>query len=266
MRVRSLFLVVVSLAACGRLAAPGDGAPDGSVSFDGSDLGPCSDGARIATTDCPGCSGFAYALCSGSSFSTCVCESPPTSPLEPTDATILDDGGPDEVSTADVQAETGTLSILPITASGNGYVSAGDGNAGINGSWYAYGDGWGTEGFDGGTGAAGERGSCELQGGFPVSDCSTITSPLPPAPAGQMGGVDSGTSGYAAGFPPRPGPGAEYFCLSGTAATVIVQDGGTSPDYADIWGIGMGLDFNNVDGVKAPYDAVGHDVVGFQFT
>jgi hypothetical protein len=170
-----------------------------------------------------------------------------------------------EASIADGQP-TGPVTVLPITAYSNGFVSAGIGNAGINGSWYAYGDGWGTEGFDGGSGVAGERGGCELQGGFPVSDCSTITAPLPPAPAGQAN-IDSGAArGYAEGFPASSMTAPETFCLSGTAARVLVQDGGTSPDYADIWGIGMGLDFNNVDGVKAPYDALGQNVIGFQFT
>jgi hypothetical protein len=51
-------------------------------------------------------------------------------------------------------------------------------------------------------------------------------------------------------------------CLSGTAAQVI----GVPADYSNIFGIGIGLDLHNVGGVKQPYDATAHHVLGFQFT
>ena len=66
-------------------------------------------------------------------------------------------------------------------------------------------------------------------------------------------------------FPPTSTVGSQAFCFSGTGATVITRDG-ASPDYADIYGIGMGLDFNNVDGVKSPYDPLAHTVIGVRFT
>jgi hypothetical protein len=86
-----------------------------------------------------------------------------------------------------------------------------------------------------------------------ASACSSITSPLPNA-------TDAGGEGGAAlGFP----PGASgAMCLSGTAAQIV----GTPPDYSNMFGIGIGLDFNNMGGVKLPYDATAHHVVGFQFT
>ena len=130
----------------------------------------------------------------------------------------------------------GGTSTVPLTPTSTGYV---DVNAlGIVGSWYAYGDGWGDNG--------GPPGDCETQGNHPSSACSVITSPGPSV-------VDGGT----VGFPPS----ADGMCLSGTAAQVI----GTPPDYSNIYGIGIGLDLNNMGGNKQPYDAASNDVVGFEF-
>ncbi len=194
-----------------------------------------------------------------------------------------DSGLPDALS--------GTI-LVPLTATNAGYVSPTNpvvgttvpNTVGVTGSWYAYGDGWGTEGVGGAAGVAGERGNCELIGGFPVSACSTITSPLPDAPfaagdsgatmgdAGHMphapgdeaGAIDATVPvGYANGFPPTPAD-SQTFCLSGVAAAVINGDGGT-PDYSDIYGIGMGFDFNNVGGVKAAYNAAANKVIGVFF-
>jgi hypothetical protein len=157
-----------------------------------------------------------------------------------------------------------TSGLEPIQANANGYVAADTNSVGVSGSWYVYGDGWGTEAYDGGTGVSGERGTCELLGGFPISDCSSITSPLPPAPF--VAGSDAGLPpGYANGFPAANASDQKY-CLSGTGALVITEDGGAGPDYADIYGIGIGFDFNNVDGVKNPYNAPAEDVIGVQFT
>jgi hypothetical protein len=171
--------------------------------------------------------------------------------------------------------------LVPLTATETGYVSPTSGmppnTVAVTGSWYAYGDSWGTEGVEGGVGVAGERGNCQLIGGFPTSDCSTITSPLPPAPqvdagmmmaatdGGEAGAAPPPPMGYANGFPPTPA-GSQTFCLSGTGAAVIMMDGGTSPDYSDIYGIGMGFDFNNVGGVKSIYNAPANNVIGVEFT
>lgn len=183
--------------------------------------------------------------------------------------------------------------LVPLVPSSTGYIM--NAVTGITGAWYAYGDGWGTEGVGGATGVAGERGNCELIGGFPVADCSSITSPAPSAPQPEGGTVaadaapaadattpagdaaaDTGApasttdaavassdagGGYDNGFPPSA-TGA--MCLTGIAAKVIANDAGT--DYSDIYGIGIGLDFNNVGGVKGPYDATLNKVVGVQFT
>jgi hypothetical protein len=166
--------------------------------------------------------------------------------------------------------------LVPLTATSTGYVAF-SGYPGANtvhviGSWYAYGDSWGTEMVDGGVGVAGERGNCQLVGGFPTSDCSTITSPLPPAPVVDAG-PDAGPpttapAGYDNGFPPEgdSGTAAQTFCISGVGAAVIAMDGGTAADYSDIFGIGSGFDFNNMGGDKLPYNATAEKVVGVQFT
>jgi hypothetical protein len=51
-------------------------------------------------------------------------------------------------------------------------------------------------------------------------------------------------------------------CLSGSAAKVI----GMPADYSNMFGIGIGLDFNNSGSGKQPYDATMHGVVAFSFT
>ena len=161
---------------------------------------------------------------------------------------------------------------VPLTPSSTGYVT---GNAAaVTGAWYAYGDSWGTEMEMGMAGVAGEEGNCQLLGGFPTSSCSSITSPLPafPVDAGTAAAGDAAAAtdaalmvpaGYDNGFPPSA-TGA--MCLTGNAAKVITPDGGTAPDYSDIFGIGIGLDFNNMGGVKSAYNATANKVVGVTFT
>lgn len=188
-----------------------------------------------------------------------------------TDAPSGADGGAGDGSTKpDVALPPGTK-LVPLTTTANGYVSPDNGTAtpntvGVIGSWFAYGDSWGTEGVGGATGVAGERGSCQLVGGFPTSACSAITSPLPAAPVSPtMPTSGDAGSGYGNGFPPTPVT-SQTLCLSGTAAKVIGIDGG-APDYTNIFGIGMGLNLNYdfVNFVSRPYDAVANGVVGVQF-
>jgi hypothetical protein len=128
---------------------------------------------------------------------------------------------------------------VPLMPDANGYIDPSSNTLGIQGSWYAYGDDWGTNGAP--------PGVCEVMGMHMASACSTITSP-PPATM-----VDGG---FMSSFMQMT-PGT--MCLSGTAAKVV---GG---DYSNIFGIGIGLDFNNQAGVKMPYDATMNKVVGFSF-
>jgi hypothetical protein len=126
---------------------------------------------------------------------------------------------------------------VPVTSDPTGYVSTT--SLGIVGAWFAYGDDLGMNGVP--------PGNCETKGMHAASQCSVVTSPAPP------------TDGGIATFPQMT-PGT--MCLSGTAAQVI----GTPPDYSNIFGIGIGLDFNNPSGTVGTYDATMNHVTGFQFT
>jgi hypothetical protein len=121
-----------------------------------------------------------------------------------------------------------------------GYVQ--DAALGVVGYWYAYGDSISPVGVPGG-------GSCEVMGmhSDALGECSVIDSP--PLPAG------------VAGFPPDAN-GA--MCLKGTAAMVI-NDAQGMPDYANIYGIGLGLDFNYDGTTKGAWNATAHGVTGFSF-
>jgi hypothetical protein len=114
--------------------------------------------------------------------------------------------------------------------------------SGIVGAWYGYGDMWGANGAP--------PGNCQTLGMFMDAQCSSITFPMPPM-------LDAAV---VAPFPPNA-MGA--MCLTGTAAKVINR--GTSPDYSDIFGIGIGLDFNNMGGTKLAWDAQAAHVTGFSF-
>jgi hypothetical protein len=132
---------------------------------------------------------------------------------------------------------------VPLAPDPNGYLGPSSNSLGIQGAWYAYGDDWGTNGAP--------PGDCETKGMHMASTCSTITFP----PAAMES--DAGDGGFTSSFP-QSTPGT--MCLSGTAAKVLASD------YTNMFGIGIGLDFNNQGGVKMPYDATMNHVVGFSFT
>ena len=127
--------------------------------------------------------------------------------------------------------------MVPLTPTATGYVDTTSLN--IVGAWFAYGDDLGADGAP--------PGQCVTTGMHTASECSVITSPAAPS--------DGGMASF-----PQTMPGV--MCLSGTAAKVI----GTPPDYSNIFGIGIGLDFNNPSGTPAPYNASTNHITGFQFT
>jgi hypothetical protein len=141
---------------------------------------------------------------------------------------------------------------LPIVASGTGFVAAGNAE-GVLGAWYAYGDGWGSNGRP--------PGVCEAAG-HPASACSVITYPLPSV-------ADAGPDASGPGFPPTPA-GSQTFCIQGSAAVVAnIVDGGTGPDYSNIFGIGLGINLNTMGTMIAAYNAntaTTKPIVGFQFS
>jgi hypothetical protein len=135
--------------------------------------------------------------------------------------------------------------VLPVGPTG--YVDDSE-VSGIVGAWYGYGDMWGMNGSP--------PGNCQTLGGFMDSQCSTITFPMPLM-------LDAGGDAAAvAVFPPS----AMGMCLTGQTAKAIPKVGSTSPDFTDIFGIGIGLDLNNMGGTKLPFDANAHHVIGFAGT
>lgn len=128
----------------------------------------------------------------------------------------------------------GTGMSFPLMPDMTGYVDIMANTAGVKGSWYAYGDGLGPNGMP--------PGDCQMAG-HPAAACSVITSPMP--------GTFTNTGGK--------------MCTSGTVAKVAMMISMPSmPDYAKIWGAGIGLDLNN-DGIapKGEFDASSY--VGFSF-
>jgi hypothetical protein len=128
-----------------------------------------------------------------------------------------------------------------------GYVSAP--LFGIQGAWYAFGDGMGPDG----TAATSD---CVAKGMHLASECSTVTTPT--------FGSFANTAGK--------------MCTSGTAAKVINRTTGimlcptnlADCDLSNLTGAGIGLDLNNAgaDGGmgKLPFDAVAAEIIGIQFT
>jgi hypothetical protein len=145
--------------------------------------------------------------------------------------------GTSDASVVDAEGGGGR-SLVALQPSPTGYLD-GSNDVGVLGAWYAYGDGWGASG--------GPPGKCEAAS-YTSAQCSSITFPPAAVP-----------DGGAASFP-QDQPGV--MCLKGKAAQVI----GTPPDYSSIFGVGIGLDFNNTGGVKMTYSASAHGVIGFQFT
>jgi hypothetical protein len=141
---------------------------------------------------------------------------------------------------AEASADAGCITVA-LTPTATGYVM----NSGLNmvGAWFDYGDGLNAMGVP--------PGQCETTGGWMPSQCSSITFPPPPP---SDGGVNS--------FP-QATPGS--MCLSGTAAQIPAL--GASYDYSNVFGIGIGLNFNDPPPgtQELPYPAPMNHVVGFQF-
>lgn len=119
----------------------------------------------------------------------------------------------------------GNSNLVYLTSSSTGFVQ--DPVSGVVGAWFAYGDGVGSNaGVD--AGADNSDSDCVKKGGFPPSACTQITTPTPGQP---FAPTDLATSQQ---------------CTSGIAA--LVMNKGGNPDYSDLWGGGIGLDFNNPGG------------------
>jgi hypothetical protein len=124
-----------------------------------------------------------------------------------------------------------------LTPNDTGYVM--DADTGIMGAWYIYGDNIGSNGSP--------PGDCQAKGMHADSECSTI--------------MYAATATVAQGFP-QDTPGK--MCIKGTGAKVINM--GTAADYSNIFGIGMGLDFNNDGSAKNTFDLTAKKITAFKFT
>jgi hypothetical protein len=125
--------------------------------------------------------------------------------------------------------------------------------SGIKGAWYSYGDSAGPAANINSTDS--DHSDCVAgaltaippgTGGFTLDQCTTITTPV----AGQP-------------FVPDPVNG---MCTSGIGAKVIDSPGTTNPDYSDLFGGGIGLDFNNPGGdagVKGDIDLSKYTGISF---
>jgi hypothetical protein len=113
--------------------------------------------------------------------------------------------------------------------------------AGAVGSWWSANDSFGADGTPG-------AGDCPAAG-FPMSACSTLTTPAP-------------------GTPFRPDPGGRGICASGTSAQVLLGSDGT-PAWPAIWGNIIAFDLATADPTPMPvvgaYDALAHGITGFAF-
>ncbi|HEY6476782.1 MAG TPA: hypothetical protein VI456_09395 [Polyangia bacterium] len=137
---------------------------------------------------------------------------------------------------------------LPLPSSPTGFVDDTTGGSNVIGAWYAYGDSVGPAANTTSTDAANSDCQSPSKGGFPASACSVILSPTAGKP---FVPADLGTSAM---------------CTSGTAA--VVMNKGSAADYTDLWGAGIGLDFNNPGGdagVKGYLDLSAYKGIYFQF-
>jgi hypothetical protein len=140
---------------------------------------------------------------------------------------------------------TDPLGPIPLAASATGFVD--DPTSGVKGFWYAYGDGVGPNASPT-NGADGANSDCQLKGGFPAAACSQITAPTPGEPVMPTDAASSA------------------MCTKGIAAQVLIKADGT-PDYGDLWGAGLGFDFNQPDGATPAgyFDMTPYKGISFTF-
>lgn len=123
---------------------------------------------------------------------------------------------------------------------------------GVQGSWYPYGDAYGT----------GEGDSkCTKFGGHMASECANIISP--PFEAMRFDNTNGAmhTEGTVEAILP---------CVAGSMAATIGTSGCPDHDYSNMWGAGIGFDLNadtgEMGGAKHTWDPAAHGVVGVRFT
>lgn len=143
-----------------------------------------------------------------------------------------------------------TFTQVTLMPDDTGWVDAmADGNTvGVQGSWYPYGDQYGKICSD--AKLSGMKCNDPNAGNHPADQCSVITTPDPTMMS----------------FPNTGGK----MCTSGTIAKIPNVIGGTSPDYSNVWGAGIGLDIAaamaaDACDTKGTFNAKDKHVVGIQF-
>ena len=139
-------------------------------------------------------------------------------------------------------AGTSDVAIVP---SDLGWVEGVDNELGLQGSWYPYGDRYGAA-------------KCMNVGMHLLDECSLVMSPKPPPDTGFVneGGKMCTTGETAVILPCKPG---------------VATSGCPGSDYSNIWGAGIGFDFNankgmpDGDGAKHPWNPDAHGVKGVSF-
>jgi hypothetical protein len=131
---------------------------------------------------------------------------------------------------------------------------------GIQGSWYAFGDQYGNAYVDK---------KCLSYGKHQPSECAQISTPDPTVFAFPNVNGEMHTAGTAEKV---------LACVEGSMATLIPTSGcigggtGGGFDYSNMWGAGIGLDFNadkgppDGDGARNTWDASKYGVIGLRFT
>jgi hypothetical protein len=134
---------------------------------------------------------------------------------------------------------------VTLVPSNVGWIERIDNDLGLQGSWYPYGDRYGAA-------------KCINVGMHLIDECSLVTSPKPPPDIG---------------FPNEGGK----MCTTGETAVIlpcksgVTTQGCPTSDYSNLWGAGIGFDFNadkgmpEGSGAKHPWNPAEHGVTGLSF-
>lgn len=133
-----------------------------------------------------------------------------------------------------------TTGGVPLKADKGGFVAKDSNTLGIQGAWYAYADSLGASGTP--------PGACQAAG-HSDAECSKVTAPAP-----------------GMGFAPTDETADQKLCTEGTVEAVLNGSNGM-PDYGNMWGAGIGLDFNNpgMGAMKTGFNASAANVKGISF-